>query len=172
MTYPVLISNTNIAAVTASELRDYLRGDDGESDAILNTYIKTATEYLETAARCSITRKRYLVEFNECAKLSYRLPMGHVDSVVIVEADGLIRNNADYRLRGDDILLPISHRTLKVTYDTGFSTPDAIPQHYKMAILACASDLFIHRFSSTDANHSMTHQMFQHYSNLFKNHSL
>jgi hypothetical protein len=172
MTYPILISNANIAAVTASELRDYLRGDDGESDETLNFYIKTATDYLETAARCSITRKRYLVEFNECSKLSYRLPMGHVDSVVIVEADGLIRNNADYRLRGDNVILPIEHRTLKVTYDTGFDSSANVPPHYKMAILACSSDLFIHRFSSLDANNSMTHQMFHYYSNLFKNHSL
>lgn len=172
MTYPVLISNTNIAAVTASELREYLRGDDGESDESLNTYIKTATEYLETAARCSITRKRYMIDVDNYTKSSIRLAMGHVDSLVIVEADGLIRTITDYILKGDVVILPMQHSSLKITYDTGFGSTASVPLQYKMAILACASDLFIHRFSSLDANNSMTHQMFHYYSNMFKNYSL
>jgi uncharacterized phiE125 gp8 family phage protein len=172
MTYPILISTANIQAVTASELRDYLRGDDGDSDDILNTYIKTATEYLETAARCSIIRKRYLIDVDNYTKSSIRLPMGHVEALVIVEADGLIRNPTDYILRGDVVILPMQHNNLKITYDTGFATSADIPLQYKISILACASDLFIHRFSTSDANNSMTHQMFHYYSNMFKNYSL
>jgi uncharacterized phiE125 gp8 family phage protein len=172
MTYPNLISQTNIQAVTATELRDYLRGDDGESDDVLTMYIKTATEYLETAARCSITRKRYMIDVDNYTKSSIRLPMGHVEALVIVEADGLIRNITDYILRGDVVILPMQHSHLKITYDTGFGSTASVPLQYKMAILACASDLFIHRFSGTDANYSMTHQMFDYYSNMFKNYSL
>lgn len=172
MTYPVLISNAPFLAVTPAELRDYLRGDDGDSDDVLTMYIKTATEYLETAARCSITRKRYMIDVDDYTKSSIRLPMGHVDSLVIVEADGTLRNIADYPLRGDVVILPMQHSSFKITYDTGFDSTANVPMQYKMSILACASDLFIHRFSTSDANHSMTHQLFHYYSNMFKNYSL
>jgi hypothetical protein len=172
MTYPVLISTTSFQVVTADELRDYLRGDDGDSDDVLNFYIKTATEYLEIAAKRSIIRKRYLVEFEHCTKLSVRLPMGHVDSLVIIEADGTLQNINYYSLKGDTLILPNYHATLKVTYDVGFADSASVPHIYKMAILACSSDLFIHRFTTNDATPITHNNMAQHYGALLRSYDL
>lgn len=151
MTYPILISTASFQAVTASDLRDYLRGDDADSDNTLNFYIKTATEYLETASKRNIIRKRYCVEYEECTQLSIRLPMGHIDSVVSVEADGVLQNINQYTLKGDMLILPNYYGTLKITYDVGYSDAASVPNKYKMAILACSADLFIHRFASGDS---------------------
>ncbi len=172
MTYPVLISTASFQAVTAHELRDYLRGDDGDSDDVLNFYIKTATEYLEIASKRNIIRKRYLVEFEHCAKLSVRLPMGHVDSLVIIEADGTLQNINHYSLKGDTLVLPNYHASLKVTYDVGFADSASVPNIYKIAILACSSDLFIHRFTTNDSTQTIRNNMTQHYGGLLRNYDL
>ncbi|MFT6084403.1 MAG: hypothetical protein ACJA1M_001297, partial [Alphaproteobacteria bacterium] len=114
MTYPILISQENFQAVTPQEFNDYLRADSGESDNTLNFFINTATNYLEIAARCSIIRKRYAIEFTNIGKKrtpsSHRLPMGHVDNLVAIEADGTLRNSAAYALKGDYIQIPNDHK--------------------------------------------------------------
>ncbi len=172
MPYPILISTASFQAVTASDLRDYLRGDDADSDSTLNFYIKTATEYLEIASKRNIIRKRYVVDYEECRTLSIRLPMGHVDSLVIIEADGIVQNINQYALKGDMLILPTYHGTLKVTYDVGYADAVSVPNKYKMAILACSSDLFIHRFAIGDSLNPTLHASLNQYGAFLKTYQL
>lgn len=171
MTNPILVSAVPIQAVTASDLRAYLRGDDGEDDTNLNFYIQSATAYLEKVAHISITRKRYAIEFDDYDKLSVELPLGHVHAVITIEADGLMQNIENYPLRGDMLILPTYHHSLKINYDVGYDNIDQIPSDYKIAILAGAADLFVHRFSNPDPMPS-SHKMLCYYGGLFKKYHL
>ncbi len=172
MPYPILISTASFQAVTASELRDYLRGDDADSDNTLNFYIKTATEYLEIAAKRNIIRKRYVIDYEECQTLSIRLPMGHIDSLVSIEADGTMQNINQYALKGDMLILPNYYGTLKITYDVGYSDAASVPNKYKMAILACSADLFIHRFAIGDSVNPTLHASLNQYGAFLKTYQL
>jgi len=129
------------------------------------------------AARCSIIRKRYVVEFNACRHLFKRLPMGHIAALVSVEVDGMEQDINNYRLRQECISLPYYHEIFKVTYDAGFEDAAQVPVAFKMAILACAADLFIHRASvggsgSSTSGVPTAHKMVQYYGNFLKNHCL
>lgn len=172
MTYPTLISTQDFLPVTASELREYLRWDDGETDAVLESYIKSATDYLERAARCSIIRKRYQTLLNPYRGQSYTLPLGPVTELIDIQADGQTSDVALYTVENDRLSVPYYADQFKVTYDVGYASAEEIPPAYKLAILACSADLFVHRFTSDSNVKPLSNHMIQHYVGLLRNVSL
>ena len=126
--------------VTLNELKEWVKVDGSEEDAILTALIIAAREMCEKYTGVNFVQRQVTVLFNNVNGGTY-LPYGPVGSITgVYDTDG---NSIDYVAQGVDFKAVMSPRsTLKAIYSGGYSV---LPESLKTAIKSQALFLFENR---------------------------
>jgi len=146
-----LITEPVIAVLTVEELKEHLRIDIADEDALIKGYIAAATKMVEEDAEVALmsqTWALYLDEFPDVIELQ-RLPVSGVTSIAYLDSSGVSQTQSASTYRVDaagspgrvtkaygqawPTTYPVSN-AITVTFTAGASTRDAVPEIAKQAI--------------------------------------
>jgi hypothetical protein len=125
-----------VEPVTLQDVKDYIRVDYNDDDAVITKLITFAREWAEKHAAISIIPRTVTAWLTSVNRIE--LPYGPVTTPLIdVEVNnfsGVVQTGA--LLIGSDYPRIVGDGDYVVTYDTGFADPDDVPEGLKIAICA------------------------------------
>lgn len=143
--YLTLETAPAIEPLTSSEVKNYLKVDGTDDDALIGNIITVAREVAEKFLKRSLITQTWKMSLDKYAPTKLALPLGPVQSITSVtaflrdETSSVISSSSYYLNAGKDTLIfdatPVSHR-IEVIYVAGFGATAAdVPEPIKQGML-------------------------------------
>lgn len=167
MTSPILVAPPAQPAVTLEEVKQHLRVEDGEQDALLRSFIQAATAQLEQRLDRALVTQTWRQHARCFDNIRLRPSPVDVESVEIsyFDTDGAAQtlDGAVYWAARDaeGVFLQLAHGqswpalysrpdAITITYDAGAAVAD-VPSDLKVAIMLHVAFLYDHRSTHIDS---------------------
>lgn len=142
--------------VSLTEAKQHVRIDYNKEDDLINSLIRTATEFVERYTGKALIQREITLLANKC--ISEKLPLLYppIVSVTTVEIADNVNSGAetytittDYVLKGlSSKYLVIESEEVKVVYQAGYGQADDVPEIFKEAIFKLIYDMWENRGES------------------------